>query len=249
MQPGKKPAAGKEVSMSRSSNQYQPVSTGKLLAYIFLFMFLIMISFLLLAAEQFPFVMLSLASMILAVVGLVRTLILTARRKPANPRTAPRPEKKEMPQLPKVRKSVFSPAQIPAEYQALLDRLQADKDSVEKRQEAVSKLIDNYFGGSMISAARYKQVMDNAEDVLEKNYENAQMAVDLFGSSRVTKTRLQIIQNYVDDSSDIIANIDRVIDELLKVQQSSVLENGDLLDQKLNELASTTSYYQTKESR
>ncbi len=141
------------------------------------------------------------------------------------------------PPLPKIKQ-----APAPA-YQALLDTLQENIQNVQTRQQEVETLIDESFEGSLISSSRYKQVMQNAQDVLEKNYQNAYQAVSLFGSSAPTPERLAILENYVHDSDEVTKKIDRVIDELLKLRQSYTFESGDELDRRLEELADTTVYY------
>ncbi len=128
-------------------------------------------------------------------------------------------------------------------YQDLLERLQENIQNVQSRQQEVEKLIDESFEGSLISSTRYKQVMQNAQEVLEKNYQNAYQAVSLFGSSTPTQERLAILENYVHDSDEVTKKIDRVVDELLKLRQSNVFESGDELDRRLEELADTTVYY------
>lgn len=128
-------------------------------------------------------------------------------------------------------------------YQDLLDRLQENIQEVKSGQQEVEKLIDESFEGSVISSTRYKQVMQNAQEVLEKNYQNASQAVALFGSSAPTPERLAILENYVHDSDEVTKKIARVVDELLKLRQSNVFESGDELDRRLEELADTTVYY------
>ncbi len=128
-------------------------------------------------------------------------------------------------------------------YQTLLKKLQENIQNVESRQEEVDKLIEESFEGSLISSSRYKQVMQNAQEVLEKNYQNAYQAVSLFGSSAPTQERLAILENYVNDSDEVTKKIDRVIEELLKLRQSNTFESGDELDRRLEELADTTVYY------
>lgn len=141
------------------------------------------------------------------------------------------------PPIPNI-KNVPSPV-----YQDLLDRLQENIQEVKSGQQEVEKLIDESFEGSVISSTRYKQVMQNAQEVLEKNYQNASQAVSLFGSSAPTQERLAILENYVHDSDEVTKKIGRVVDELLKLRQSNIFESGDELDRRLEELADTTVYY------
>lgn len=135
------------------------------------------------------------------------------------------------------------PIQYAPEYKALLEKLKDNINGIQERQNEVEELIDDSFEGSLISSARYKQVMQSAEEILQKNYQNAAQAVSLFGSSKPTAERLTILEGYVHDSDEVTQKIDRVIDELLKLRQSYTFESGDELDKRLEDLADTTVYY------
>lgn len=143
-----------------------------------------------------------------------------------------------LPPTPKEKSAQYAP-----EYKALLQKLKDNIEIVQEREHEVEELIDDSFEGSWISSARYKQVMQNAEEILQKNYQNAAQAISLFGSSKPTPERLAILGNYVRNSDEITQKIDRVIDELLKLRQSYTFESDDELDRRLEELADTTVYY------
>lgn len=229
-----------------SKKHTQPAAPQPLGFYLVFFIFLLVASLILRDIDSSFTSFFAAFSTVLSWVGLICTLVLLIRRRNQNAARLVQPLSQ-----PQTLKPAPKPAAIPVEtayeYQVLLDRLQENIVSVKARQTAVEKLIDDYFGQSWISSSRYKQVMQSAEDVLAKNYENAAQAVSLFGRSKPTQARLDILNNYVEDSDDVVANIDRVIDELLKVQQSSTIESGDALDARLEELADTTVYYRQKE--
>lgn len=186
-----------------------------------------------------------LTAFIFSVVGLITMLTtLKALKNNAGTSSQSRQDKPAAPAPKKARRRA-KPAR---EYQAMLAQLQADCQSIEESERLVHQLIDDYFGGSYISSSKYKNVLEDAGRVLKKNYDNARQAVDLFGSSKPTPQRLAILQNYVHDSQDIVDNVNKVVDELLKARQDSTLRDGTALDESLEELVSTTVYYTRKEN-
>lgn len=129
-------------------------------------------------------------------------------------------------------------------YQQALNKLKADIDELDEREQTVSDFLDDFFAGSTVSKSRYISVIQSARKNLQTNYEKAQQAVKMFGKSEPTKERMEILNRYVDDSADIINKVEKVIDELITVQQNDVISDGDTLDGLLDDLARTTSYYQ-----
>lgn len=129
-------------------------------------------------------------------------------------------------------------------YQEDLKILRRHLEDLQARKAGVSSFLDSFFAGSAISKTRYTSVLQNAEHVLEANYNAAAKAAMMFGNSIPTPEREQLMDRYVNDSTDVMNKIDGVINQLLKVQQSDVLSEGDTLDVLLDDLAATTSYYQ-----
>lgn len=136
------------------------------------------------------------------------------------------------------------PVNIHPVYQQDLDQLAAHIRDLEEREAAVSVFLDSFFADSAISKSRYLTVILNAKHVLEANYENALRAAGMFGGSVPTPERVEIMDRYVSDSADVMSKIDRVINQLIAVQQSDLLADGSVLDGLLDDLAATTSYYQ-----
>lgn len=248
------------MSKNQPFNFQYPYEMGRLkaTAYIIGFTFFTFFSLLMVIGSQNPLaVFCALAALVFSVYGLVQMIrnfpgakrvagkVKTAktinRQQPANPDLA-----KTEPDLPLPEKPKKKPAH---EYQVLLNRLENNLEGIKARSAAVSSLVDEYFGGSVISASRYKEVMKSAVEVLETNYGNACQAVELFGTGAPTQARIQILQNYVDDSEEVVTSFDTVVDELIKLKQSSVIDEGDQLDQSLEELAGTTAYYARKENQ
>lgn len=136
---------------------------------------------------------------------------------------------------------------MPHEYAVILKALENAKKDAQDRYVHVEDLIEEYFGDSKISVSRYTDVLQKANGVLDQNYQNAVRAIDLFGTAMPTPARLEILNNYVHDSQDILFKIDQIVDELLRVHQSSSLDEGDFLDQRLDELVATTHQYANKD--
>lgn len=52
------------------------------------------------------------------------------------------------------------------------------------------------------------------------------------------------MDRYVSDSSDVVSSMEKVFDELIRLEQNSVIRSGDSLDQALEELAASTACYE-----
>lgn len=116
------------------------------------------------------------------------------------------------------------------------------------RMDSMEYFLDEYFGNSNISKSRYLQVTKDAQKLLENNYKKATQAALMFGTkSKPTPERIQILDNYVNDSQDVADKMEIVINQLVAVQQNDTIRAGDILDASLEELARTTKYY-SKES-
>lgn len=137
-------------------------------------------------------------------------------------------------------------SKIPKEYRVILKTLENTQSDAKERYNHVEALIQEYFGDSKISVSRYTDVLTKANEVLEQNYQQANKAVQLFGTSKPTEARLEILNHYVHDSQDILAKIDQIIDELIRVHQSASFDEGDVLDERLDELVQTTHFYAQK---
>lgn len=248
------------MSKNQPFNFQYPYEMGRLkaTAYIIGFTFFTFFSLLMVIGSQNPLaIFCALAALVFSVYGLVqmirnfpsakairkkaKVVKTTNRKEPAKPASTMESSDLPLPEKPKKK--------IAHEYQVLLNRLENNLEGIKARSQAVSSLVDEYFGGSVISASRYKEVMKSAVEVLEANYQNACQAVELFGTGAPTKARIQILQNYVDDSEEVVTSFDTVVDELLKLKQSSVIDEGDQLDHSLEELAGTTAYYARKENQ
>lgn len=160
-----------------------------------------------------------------------------------NENKVPRTSKKAIAPAPK---SKPIKSKVPKEYKVILKNLENIKKDAQNRYNSVEALIKEYFGDSTISVARYTDVLTKANEVLEQNYEHANKAVQLFGSSKPTPARLEILTHYVHDSQDVLDKINQIVDELIRIHQSSSFEKGDVLDARLDELVQTTHYYANK---
>lgn len=157
-------------------------------------------------------------------------------------------------QAPRVSRQTISPApkskstkaKIHKKYKVILKNLENIQKDAQERYNSVEELLQEYFGDSTISIARYTDVLTKANQVLEQNVEHANKAVELFGNSEPTPARLEILTHYVHDSQDVLDKINQIVDELIRIHQSSSFEKGDALDERLDELVQTTHYYANK---
>lgn len=129
-------------------------------------------------------------------------------------------------------------------YERALEKLKRDSEVIPDRRHSIERFIRNTFGNSQITINRYLNVIDNAQKVLVANYEHAKSAIELFGSEKeATKERRELIEQYVRDSDEIVARFEDVVDELITMQTSKTIKEGDILDENLKNLAETTHLY------
>lgn len=132
---------------------------------------------------------------------------------------------------------------IPAEYAVRLQELYDISEEMQERRQSVSGLLSDFFHDSVISIDRYQSVMNDAAETLKRNYQKASEAVRLFGNSKVTPERIFMLDTYLNDSKDLMNKMERIIDELIRSQQTEVISDSDVLDPMLDSLAETTSLY------
>ncbi len=129
-------------------------------------------------------------------------------------------------------------------YTNALHELEEDIEIISSRKDKVYQLLEELFGASRITIERYRQVIDYSEETLKKNLREARKAISLFDDKAVpTPDHKQIIQKFVDNSHDIIESFEKVVLELLELQQNKTFSASDHLDENLDELARTTRYY------
>lgn len=149
------------------------------------------------------------------------------------------------PKPPKSYAGSYSRPSMHPYYKRNLEQLERDTKVIPRREKAVNGFLEDLFGGSSLTKNRYKQVIDHAQDILEDNYAKAKKAIELFDNqSEPAPERREIIDRYVQDSDDIISSFEKVVNELIRIQQNETLEKGDVLDENLKNLAETTHYYQ-----
>ena len=178
--------------------------------------------------------------------------LVAVLRKPSKPAaqsgSSLQPQAQEsLPPLPKTPAKMPSAAAMRPEFAKRLAMLNNLRNELESREDSVSSFLDDYFEGSTISKSRYLQVIQNARHVLKTNSDKALQAVKLFGNANPTPERIEILDAYVKDSRDVMNGVEKVINELIKVQQSDVLNDGDKLDELLTALTTTTTHYQKQQ--
>ncbi len=140
-------------------------------------------------------------------------------------------------------RSADEPTMHPFYVKALSD-LKKDIEVISSRKEKVFALLDDLFGGSTITIDRYRQVIDYSEQTLKKNLKEAEKAISVMDARQIpTPEHKAIIENFVSNSHDIVESFEKVVLELLELQQNRTLDASDHLDENLDELARTTRYY------
>lgn len=143
---------------------------------------------------------------------------------------------------PKVKKKRKS-SSIDPSYQYYLDLMDGYLEELNEKNQVLDDFLQEIFGNSQISKEKYVSQIRYARDYVEKNNKKAYQAVSLFGKSPVSQDRLDILAKYSQDSLEVVNKVNHIINELILLDQQSILKNGDLLDESLNELAETTHYY------
>lgn len=129
------------------------------------------------------------------------------------------------------------------QYQRLLALIEMNKEDVMKKRASVEDMIDNCFEGSPITRERYLEVIDNAICVLDDNFDKAREAAIAFGESEPTPRRIEMLTMYASETNDITRGIDNVVDGLAQLMQDQTVKTNDGMDERLDELARTTSLY------
>ncbi len=77
-----------------------------------------------------------------------------------------------------------------------------------------------------------------------KNLDKAANAVNLFGDSNPpSPMRQEVLDGYVESSRRTVADVNAIIDELLRVDQSNTRLTYEFLDENLDQLKRVTSQY------
>lgn len=134
-------------------------------------------------------------------------------------------------------------------YRPYVDALEEDQEEMRKRVASVKTFLDDYFGRSEISKARYLNILNQAADALENRWHKASTADILYGNSQPTQKRLDLLKDYQEEGQKILDQTDQVIDALLIAQQNDTFAAGDRLEASLKELADTTACYQSESAK
>lgn len=163
----------------------------------------------------------------------------------------PEEEEIELPETPKPKAKSERPS-VPAynrAYRPYVDALEEDQEEMRKRVASVKTFLDDYFGRSEISKARYLNILNQAADALENRWHKASTAAILYGNSQPTQKRLDLLKDYQEEGQKILDQTDQVIDALLIAQQNDTFAAGDRLEASLKELADTTACYQSESAK
>lgn len=129
-------------------------------------------------------------------------------------------------------------------YMEKLHQIESIAKKMQGRRHDIQEFLNSCFSGSVITRDRYSSIISDSIDVLQINARKARQAVRMFGSETApTPERLAILDAYLDDSKDLENRLNRIIDELLKMQQKTTLADSNSLDDMLTSLKETAASY------
>lgn len=145
---------------------------------------------------------------------------------------------KPMPEIPQ-------PSAIHPAYTRTLDELKSLADQLDRQFGQLDAFLDDFFGDSTISKNKYLSQVDLARKSAFNNLQKAENAVNLFGDSKPpTARRQEILNQYVESSRKTVEDVDAIIDELLRVDQSNTELTYEFLDENLDTLKRVTKQYE-----
>ena len=137
-----------------------------------------------------------------------------------------------------------TPPAIHPAYTRTLDELERSAAQLERQFTQLSAFLDDFFQHSSISKDKYLSQIDAARKSCRKNLDKAANAVNLFGDSNPpSPMRQEVLDGYVESSRRTVADVNAIIDELLRVDQSNTRLTYEFLDENLDQLKRVTSQY------
>ncbi len=229
----------------RSSKSISSQNPASVLLYFFGFFFLAFTSVQFANFLNNPFF--SLGLYLIALISLIFTFAVPIayiihRAKASRQAAALAIPKTEKPAEPARKK----PRRIPAAYQERLNTLSSMCEEMQERSLTINSFLSDYFENSVISISRFQNVMGQAQEALLENFNKAVQAAAMFGSGEPTPDRLRILDGYVNDSAEIVAKMESIIDEMTKLQQERLFDDTEPIDEMLDSLSKTTHQYSQK---
>lgn len=143
-----------------------------------------------------------------------------------------------------------TPPAIHPAYTRTLAELERSASQLERQFTQLDAFLDDFFQDSSISKDKYLSQIDAARKACRKNLEKATNAVNLFSDSNPpSPTRQEVLDGYVESSRRTVSDVNAIIDELLRVDQSNTKLTYEFLDENLGQLKNVTSHYDKARTR
>jgi hypothetical protein len=128
-------------------------------------------------------------------------------------------------------------------YASYLIRMQELEQELNEKTVTLNDYLETVFGHSQITIDKYNREIQAAENFMNEQMEKVEKTIKLFGNGEETAERKEILNQYIYDAKSLIQQVDDVINELIKLEQSESIKDRSLLDESLSNLAKTTHYY------
>ena len=137
-----------------------------------------------------------------------------------------------------------TPQAIHPAYTRTIAELERSAAQLERQFTQLDAFLDDFFQDSTISKDKYLSQIDAARKACRKNLEKATNAVNLFGDScPPSPARQEVLDGYVESSRRTVSDVNAIIDELLRVDQSNTKLTYEFLDENLGQLKNVTRAY------
>lgn len=149
----------------------------------------------------------------------------------------------DLPETPDKAFKKVKNSSTPSLYQNILTNMEGYVNDLKTRRDSLSVFLDDFFGNSEISKSRYLIQINKAIQYANDNLNKARSAVTIFGDSKPTQARLDILHQYEKESYDLVQSVDGIVDALLQADHSQSSQRIRMLDEALDELEKMTAYY------
>ena len=126
-------------------------------------------------------------------------------------------------------------------YEPQLRKLDALIAQGEEKVNRISGLVSSLFGATSLTAAKFEGAAQLVLKELRQNAEQADRAVTAFAGDRVTEERMQLLENYVTQSQQVLDRLDLLL--MLLVQFDQERDSEKTVTGQLDELMDTLHLY------
>lgn len=126
-------------------------------------------------------------------------------------------------------------------YEPQLRKLDALIAQGEEKVNRVSGLVRSLFGAKSLTVAKFDGAAQLVLKELRQNAEQADRAVTAFAGDKVTEERMQLLENYVTQSQQVLDRLDQLL--MLLVQFDQERDSEKTVTGQLDELMDTLHLY------